>query len=1174
MPNDSVPAGTLFGDVLINPVNPKPGESVLVNVQPPTGQQWGGGGPKIRINGIMGAKQYLQFSRGGHKTLHIVAEQDGQIERRTADVLVQSLIELTLGRGPMEPLKRDEKKFLRRAISNLPILQVGQFVNEPYKVGLAVGGFPVFREGLATERPHLKATLKVDPGFSLIPVRGFGAVPLPTESVIRNATLRRVGAPLAMRIVQDQNGRLRSLPADAKLLKAKNDRVLGAVVLNAAVEAVVLQPRALRPEVTTYHWDFGDGTRLTSTEARVDHDYRPSLDPEREHQQFDVTLRIQKPDGTFQEVKRTLSVQNAYAICKRKGTLVPHVEQHTFAHAEGYGFRGEFRIYNVENYEITLTGQRLRVMSPNHDQPDTIGPLTAIKPISIPAKGNRQDSIFVSFKQVPRDSLGFAIYYFGNTPDGKPIRVEAQFDIPARDRASGAVRVGDIALGRLPLIRDLLTPDRFGDPIAAVEHGLLESPVALRNLVAVNPGAPLGRTIDQTDKDINRLVLGLRTKHLHQAVSPQTQLTAQNLLSITTAPPPAEGGECDPDNLPELTQQQLDEGWVCQSTPETREVITPARFLNALKGDIILSPGGNGLIGGLLRQVSPAQVYSHCGIMTRNYDQITHSTASESRLLDHPNGTIYTEPAPSEGYLPNILKYQWPGVITQSIEHAVFGEELTDPDFPDKKYTVSGFGYSPAGADIDGHWELVPPLVVKPDPLLETAEIRAKLRQVANDALSQTGNSHYRFFCYTDPTLGQRPEGVAPASSGWAAGTYPSVCSSFLWMTLKRQGVHLESANATVSPADLEKPDVAAGAQVGNATPDGLYLYTASERRAAADWLKTELGRRVARGLEEQLAAKLGQMPADILSGPGDLFSDIIDDVGNQVLNTFASDWADTAAKDSERWKNLQDANAISPDNILLWDSPGAIGLYGYAAPLSFRSSRLEELVIHRWRKVPTKGKLRGRVWYQGAPVAGALVQVFDGKTDYTDASGAYEISAIPFGNYTVKALKDNIQGITASTIVPFNLSQPEKSLDITLQPPADVYRRVQIQLRIQTTDDESWPWDDEHADTSYFREVLVQPWHSHEDVYISQQMGGEIRIEVRLYIDLNMDRSINVNLNAKMFEGSSEDTNDLDSEENFTGFRIGKDQTRSGSIRLYNGGAGGGDVSNISFTITNLVQP
>jgi len=1180
VPDDFVTSGRLIGEVSVTPAEPKPGESVLVEVRPPADRSWSETGtPLVRINGVSGARQYLQFARAGKQRVFITAQADGQLERRVVEVQVKSLVEEILGAPRPSALGALEKKKIRRALAELPLLQVGKFADAPYRVALAVGGFRVFPSGLANARPFPKKALEPDLARRLRArellragtleggaARGaISASGPPLGPRIAERARTPVRAGLTMRPLLAVGNRLRMLPVEAKPLRRGRQAVRGAIYLEDPALAAALPPPPLRPEVTLYHWDFGDGTSATTLGPRVDHDYRPALDPERECQQFDVTLRIRKPDGTVVEARRTLSVYNAYVMCKKRGVLAPRVEQHVFAQSEGFGFRGRLAVYNVENFPITLTAQRVRVVSEDTERADALTPLTPIAPVTIPAKGSREMSVYVPFSMVPRNAMGFAVHYFGDAPDGKPIRVEAFFDVPARDRASGALRFGDIAIGRLPLVRNLLAAGRAEGEAGSEAPPAAAPPSSLR---AVGPVAGVGGRVSAAE--LNPRVLGNALAHLGR-VGERPRLAAEGrgaqpavAYSLTTAPPPVEGAECDPDNLPDLSQAQQDEGWVCQATPETREVVTPARFLNALKGDIILSPGGNGLIGGLLLQVNPPQRYSHSGIMTRNYDQITHSTASEDRLLDRPNGSVFGEPAPTEGFQPNALKYLWPGVITQSVEQAVYGEDMTDPE-GGKTYRIRGFTPTAEGADIAGHWEIIPPLVVKPDPLVETPEIRAKLRQVANDALAQTGNSHYRFFCYTDPTLGQRPEGVAPPTAGWAAGTYPSVCSSFVWMTLKRQAVALESANTSVSPADLEVLDVAAGAQVGSGTPDGLYLYTAAERLQAAEWLKQELERRVARKLEED---------AGILADAIDFFSDMADDVANQVLNTFASDWADTAAKDSEKWKDTRDANAVSPDNILLWDSPPVLGLYGYAAPLAFRPARLEEVIIHRWRKVPTRGRLSGRVWYQGAPVPGAFVQVYDGKTDITDGNGAYEITGVPFGHYAVKAWKDNLQGVAVGATVETDITQPAQTLDITLQPPADVYRRVQVQARIQTTDDEVWPWDDEHADTTHFREVFLQPWHTHEEVYFEQRMGGEIRIELRVILDLNMDRSLTANLNAKMYEGTSEDTGDLDDEENCTGFLVGKDQARSGYLRLYNDEFAGGDVSNIHFTITNLVQP
>lgn len=1157
--------GRIIGDIDVNPMEPKPGETVSIRVHPPTGQTWNDTAtPFIRINGLTGAFQFLQFARGGRHYIQVIAEKNGNVERRLVEINVKSLVVETLGRTIQPNLSREDKKMVKEAMANLPILQVGKFVDEPYRIAFAVGGFRVFPNGLANRKLFPKKTLEPN-----IFARQSDSTTLtvPTSPPMTSRAFRE--SSLTMRPIMTVGARLRMVPSEAKLLKSRGQTIHGAILIKDAVPATIQQPppTTRHPVKPVYHWDFGDGITETTLSSRIDHDYQKALDPNREHQQFVVTLRIQRPDGSIKQVSRTLSIYNAYAICKKRGTLVPRIEQHTFADTEGFGFRGKLLVYNVESFPITLTGQRLRVMSVDTDQPDTILPLVLISPVTVPAKSSKEMSVFVTFDQVPKNSMGFTVYYFGNAPEGKTIRVEAFFDVRARDRASGAITYGGISIGHLPMMKTLLGTVLEGRGTRVSDYVPTVSSPATTDLRTVRTIAGLSTVGRLTSEEINSRVLGNGRTYLDRLERLPRSESPGTFYSYIVAPQPVEGAECDPDNLPDLTEAQLDEGWVCQATPETREVVTPARFLNALKGDIILSPGGNGLIAGLLHQVSPAQMWSHSGIMTRNYDQVTHSTASEERLFDHPNGSILGTPAPSDGFQPNALKYLWPGVVTQSVEQATYGEEMTDPE-GGNTYKIKGFSPIFEAADIDGHWEIVPALVVKPDPLLETPEIRAKLRQIANDAASQTGNSHYRFFCYTDPTIGQRAEGIAPATAGWAAGTYPSVCSSFLWMTLKRQGIHLESANATVSPTDLEALDIAAGAQVNQATPDGLYLYTAAERLRAAQWLVGEVGRLVARKLEEKIGS-------DIVTETIDFFTDMSNDVADQVLNNLASDWADTAAKDSKNWTNTQDANAVSPDNILFWDSPAVIGLYGFAAPLIFRPARLEEIIINRWRKVPTKGRLNGRVWYNGTLVASALVQVYDGKTDYTDSSGFYEIAGVPFGHYTVKVLKDNIQGqgFTASSMIEIDLTQPVQTIDITLLPPNDIYRRIIVKCWIDTIDDESWS-SNEYSNTFYIQEVFVQPWHTHEEVYFEQKMGGEIRIELRFSIDLNFDRSVSVNINAKMYEGSTESTNDLDDEENSTGILVNKDSTTVGEMHLYNDEFDGGDTSHILFDITNLVQP
>jgi hypothetical protein len=172
-------------------------------------------------------------------------------------------------------------------------------------------------------------------------------------------------------------------------------------------------------------------------------------------------------------------------------------------------------------------------------------------------------------------------------------------------------------------------------------------------------------------------------------------------------PPPgsvAEGQVCDPDTITEEQEAEAaTKQLVCQRTHEEQEALMAGRFMNARKGELILSAGGVGLIGSLLRAVYPPQRYSHSGIMTRNYDEITHSTASEGRLLDYKVGTLEG----TDGLRPDVLKYLWPGVITQSVEVAVQGESWVDPE-SSKSYSIASFSPHAIGATHNDQFEVVP----------------------------------------------------------------------------------------------------------------------------------------------------------------------------------------------------------------------------------------------------------------------------------------------------------------------------------------------------------------------------------------------------------------------------------------------------------------------------------
>ena len=261
----------------------------------------------------------------------------------------------------------------------------------------------------------------------------------------------------------------------------------------------------------------------------------------------------------------------------------------------------------------------------------------------------------------------------------------------------------------------------------------------------------------------------------------------------------------------------------------------PAWWMNARRGDVILAPGGDGIIGGLMLRVTPPQLYSHSGIMTRNFDEIAHSTGSQDRLMDHQVG--FTQDG-SDGFDPDTLKYMWPGAIRQSVQDSTDGSSFPDPD--GKNYTISAFGKQTIGIThndqmIDRSRRSCSSPIPSSRPRRCAAPCtRSPMRRGQMPHPGSIGKYHYRFFCYTDPTIGLDDSHGPP--SGWAAGTRPSVCSSYIWMHA-RDILQLEGANELIVPADLEQKDIDAGASVNPETIDGLYRYTASERLTAGEWL-------------------------------------------------------------------------------------------------------------------------------------------------------------------------------------------------------------------------------------------------------------------------------------------------------------------------------------------------
>jgi hypothetical protein len=223
-----------------------------------------------------------------------------------------------------------------------------------------------------------------------------------------------------------------------------------------------------------------------------------------------------------------------------------------------------------------------------------------------------------------------------------------------------------------------------------------------------------------------------------------------------------------------------DPAFTCSYTGKD-ESVALVYVANAYRGNLILCPGGaNGAIGGLLQQLDPPQHYSHMGIMVADYDLVRHTTAVPSRLSaeEYYTGSILGVSAPVDGLNVNHVQFGWPGSITQSAEQIFFadtygdltppglmapyhGSDLVDMESPSgKSYRVAALSFQSASDD-GKTW--YPALVVKPCPLLESADVNQALNRVADEAL--TLFAHYRFYCYTKGFIGDIPDFFGPAAA-------------------------------------------------------------------------------------------------------------------------------------------------------------------------------------------------------------------------------------------------------------------------------------------------------------------------------------------------------------------------------------------------------------------------
>jgi hypothetical protein len=801
-----------------------------------------------------------------------------------------------------------------------------------------------------------------------------------------------------------------------KFLKPPVPPPAATAALKAAAPSVSIAATAGGANASTsWTWDFGDGSAKVSTSSpAADHDYTSSLGSTNEFHQFHVNLtEVQNTNGGTPAVPggswtRTLSVHNPYVSIKKRGYVVLPVTANGSATKDGESFVGTAEIKNIEPVPITLCSRLLVPVLEDTSVLTAPTPLEALAdPIIVPANGSITVKVSAPFSQVPENSFGFKVIFTDETVKG------ANSSTPQAAQATAKSPIDGLKVRATAHFQ--VQPEYRGKAVLETAKN--------------DPKAASGPAPDPVPND-------------------------------EVMPPVREGNQCDPDNLPSDAPATL----ACQITPKTEKVLINAQFLNAAKGDVILCPsvGSASLVDAMFSQLTPPQLYGHSGIMTRNYEQITHCTASESRLINYTVSGILG--GGDEGFDPDALKYAWPGALTQTIDHCINGEMITDPSSStNQQYKFQDFLGTSSDIQLANVWTLIPPVVVKPDPVLETTAVRKLLSDVADDAYSSTGKYHYRFYCFTDPasTALKAPASGLSASSTWAENSNGAVCSSFIWKSMKGGGVEAMGPSKFVTASELGDSAKSLGVFLDpdGQTLDGLFYYPADERKVCASWLHDTVWNM-----------------ADAQAGwAGELLTHAADYYADELCSSFAVD--DSTTEDSDiSWENPSGANAISPNDYLAWVGPDKGGVLGYSEPLIYMPANYATVNIYEWAKVTAYGQLTGKVTLDGAAAPDVTLTV-PGYSVGTDKDGNYTFDKIPYGPYDVIARQADTKGPFSSGVQTgtafYNTGRASITLDknsvtapeIKLKKANTPYIRTILVTGHVSLDCSVWDWGSNHYD-------------------------------------------------------------------------------------------------------------
>lgn len=789
-------------------------------------------------------------------------------------------------------------------------------------------------------------------------------------------------------------------------------------------------------EGVKFQWNLGNGQSIETPKPFLSYDFSDSIDRNKSFSTFDISLAVISPSSEPRTVERTITVWDLYSTSKSQGLIRPVVTNEDSIFENETNYIGRFQIENFEPEKILFTSNEIELQSCKSELGSQFLPKQNIN-LELSASGKSNHSLTLSKSAVDANICSIGFHLQGSTESNIDAYASVFFDIKQN-----------------PFLTRRVVDSQFVDLLnSLVSQGLVKNEFEIT---------------EEEFFDLVRSGVISDTQNISQFADTRAFLPKTANLSRELAFMNNIGDPCDPSDPPPRP------GVSCQATGEW--IFVGPHIKNARKGDIILS-AGCGMIGDLLRNVSPPQRYSHTGIMTQNFTELRHSTAVESRYRDYPEG-VFGEP--TDAFNVDVMRYGWPGTITQSIDEAFNGDSAIDPE-NGKQYEFSGFSANRVrcGDDV----EITYPAVVKPPPG-HSPEIRAILESIADQAL--TINGHYRFYSYTDASISLDPDMgyYAPnRPSWWASGTVPTVCTSFIWTAAQQLGINLEGDV-------LESEDVQNGAETDVGTLDGLYLYQVDERVNAGNWLYSHV---------YNVAAEEGGLLGSITNP----FTDARDDIANQIVNCFANDTCD---KDSDAWKNAGYGRAISPDNMLFWDKPEDGGVYGYHEELVYRQGGLQ--AVTTWQPSEGNGTLEGTVTLNGEVVPNASVSYL-GLEVFTDQNGYFKDELVPSGTYPIAAaiMIDGVFYSTESQPLSFTVTANQTTtVNLRLKPPLSSLRQVVIQGNLFIRDDD-WPDSDDTGNFPIFRSERIDTSDLNKMKTVQfDRCVDEVKIDIKFDLKLGND--------------------------------------------------------------------